>query len=44
MINDEFAGICLMYEATHGGEDKKFMPNPKDEARFLQDFNDLVSD
>jgi len=20
-INDEFAGICLMYQAYHGGED-----------------------
>ena len=44
IINDEFAGVCLMYEATHGGEDKKYMPNPRDEERFLQDFNELVSD
>lgn len=44
IINDEFAGVCLLYEATHGGEDKKFMPNPKDEERFLQDFHDLVND
>jgi hypothetical protein len=33
-----------MYEATHGEEDKKYMPNPRDEERFLQDFNELVSD
>ena len=44
IINDEFAGVCLMYEATHGGEDKKYMPNPRDEERFLQDFNDLVNE
>ena len=37
-INDEFGGVCLMYEATHGGEDKKYMPNPRDEERFLKDF------
>ena len=43
-INDEFGGICLMYEATHGGEDKKYMPNPRDEERFLKDFKELVSD
>lgn len=43
VINDEFAGVCLLYEATHGEEDKKFMPNPRDEERFLQDFNDLVN-
>ena len=42
-INDEFGGICLMYEATHGGEDKKYMPNPRDEERFLKDFKDYSS-
>ena len=42
-INDEFGGVCLMYEATHGGEDKKYMPNPRDEERFLEDFKDYSS-
>ena len=44
VLTDEFAGVCLLYEATHGGEDKKFMPNPKDEERFLKDFKDLTSE
>ena len=44
VLTDEFAGVCLLYEATHGEEDKKFMPNPKDEERFLKDFKDLVND
>ena len=44
VLTDEFAGVCLLYEATHGGEDKKFMPNPKDEERFLKDFKELTSD
>ena len=43
VLTDEFAGICMLYEATHGGEDKKFMPNPRDEERFLQDFRDLTN-
>ena len=43
VLTDEFAGVCLLYEATHGGEDKKFMPNPRDEERFLQDFRDLTN-
>ena len=43
VLTDEFAGLCLLYEATHGGEDKKYMPNPRDEERFLQDFNDMVN-
>ena len=44
VLTDEFAGVCLLYEATHGGEDKKFMPNPKDEERFLEDFKNLTSE
>jgi hypothetical protein len=43
VLTDEFAGLCLLYEATHGGEDKKYMPNPRDEERFLQDFNNMVN-
>ena len=39
-LNDEFGGICLTYRAIHGGEDKKFMPNPADEAQFLKEFNE----
>lgn len=41
ILTDEFAGLCLMYTATHGEEDKKFMPNPADETRFIEDFNAL---
>ena len=44
VLTDEYAGVCLLYEATHGGEDKKFMPNPKDEERFLKDFKELTSE
>ena len=44
ILTDEFAGLCLLYEATHGEEDKKFMPNPRDEERFLTDFKDLTSE
>lgn len=39
-INDEYAAVCLSYVAIHGEEDKKFMPNPKDEERFQQDYDD----
>jgi hypothetical protein len=34
ILTDEFAGLCLMYSAVHGEEDKKFMPNPADEEQF----------
>jgi hypothetical protein len=28
ILTDEYAGLCLMYSAIHGGEDKRNMPNP----------------
>lgn len=43
IINDEFAGLSLMYSAIHGEEDKKKMTNPVDEAQFLANFNDLFN-
>ena len=42
ILTDDFAGICLMYSAVHGEEDKKFMPNPKDEEQFLEDWKEFV--
>ena len=44
ILTDEYAGLCLMYRAVHGEEDKKFMPNPADEERFLKDFKDFVTE
>ena len=32
--NNEYGGLCLMYAAIHGEEDRKFMPNPADEEKF----------
>ena len=41
--NDEYSGLCLMYQATHGGEDKKRMPNPADQELFEKDFKDYIN-
>ncbi len=38
ILTDEYAGLCLMYQAIHGEEDKKFMPNPADEEKFIEDY------
>lgn len=43
ILTDEFAGLCLMYRAVHGEEDKKNMPNPANEAQFIEDFNNLYN-
>ena len=42
ILTDEFAGICLMYQAIHGVEDERGMPNPVDEAQFIADFNKML--
>lgn len=42
VLNDEYAGFCLMYAAIHGEEDKIDMPNPKDQKQFEKDFKDLM--
>lgn len=40
ILTDEFAGICLMYSAIHGEEDKKFMMSEEEEEAFLKDFKE----
>lgn len=41
ILTDEFAGLCLMYRAVHGEEDKKDFPNPDDNQAFIEDFKDI---
>lgn len=42
-VNDEFAGLSMMYAAIQGEEDKKGMPNPVDQEQFIKDFNELFN-
>ena len=43
VLTDEFAGICLMYQAIHGEEDKQKMPNPRDEEEFVKNFDAMFN-
>lgn len=43
VLTDEYAGLCLMYRAVHGGEDKKNMPNPMDEERMVENYNTMFN-
>lgn len=43
ILTDEYAGLCLMYRAWHGEEDKKFMPNPEDDPQFIADFKEMIN-
>ena len=39
ILTDEYAGLCLMYQAIHGEEDKKEPLNPADEDAMIENFN-----
>lgn len=49
ILNDEFAGLTLMYSAIHGGEDKNFnldqrdLLDPAEEQQYTKDFNELFN-
>lgn len=43
ILTDEYAGICLMYYAIHGEEDKKKQPNPLKEDAFVKEFNRIYN-
>ena len=44
VLTDEYAGLCVMYQAIHGEEDKKKMPNPMDEEAFIANFDAMFND
>ena len=41
VLNEEYAGISLMYSAIHGEEDKQKLPNPQDNEMFIEEFNEI---
>lgn len=43
LINDEFAGISLMYAAIHGEDDKVNSPNKVDEEDFILNFDNIFN-
>ena len=44
LLTDEFAGLCLMYQAIHGEEDKQKMPNPRDQKEFERNFDAIFNE
>lgn len=43
ILTDEYAGLCVMYQAIHGDEDKQKMPNPRDEEEFVANFDAMFN-
>lgn len=44
VLTDEFAGLCLIYRAVHGGEDKKNADNPKEQDSLVTNFNQMYNE
>ena len=43
ILNDEFAGISLMYSVINGEDDRKNMLNPEDNKAFIKEFNEIFN-
>lgn len=43
ILTDEYAGICLMYGAIHGDEDKKDAPKEEDQTSLVKNFNEIFN-
>lgn len=44
ILTDEFAGLCLMYQAIHGEDDKKILNvNPSDEDMLIDNFDQIFN-
>lgn len=41
ILNDQFAGVSIMYQAVNGEEDIRKMANPADEEQMAREFNEL---
>ena len=41
--NNEFGGLCLLYRAVHGEEDKKGAPNPDVNQDLINNFNAMFN-
>jgi hypothetical protein len=39
ILTDEYAGLCVMYQAIHGEEDKKNFSNPIENDKFVEEFD-----
>ena len=43
ILTDEYAGLCLMYQAIHGGEDVKDAENPEENQDIINNWNQMFN-
>jgi hypothetical protein len=44
ILTDDYAGLCLLYGAIHGEEDKINAPKKVDEEDIIKNFNNIFND
>ena len=43
ILTDEYAGLCVMYQAIHGEEDKKHPSNPIEKQELNDNFDAIFN-
>ena len=43
LLNEEYAGVSLMYAAIHGEEDKVGMLDPMKDAQYIEEFDEMYN-
>ena len=43
LLTDEYAGLCVMYSAIHGEEDKKNAPVGNEDADIIENYNNIFN-
>jgi hypothetical protein len=43
LLTDEYAGLCLLYRAVHGEEDKKNAPKKADDFDIINNFDTIFN-
>ena len=43
ILTDEYAGLCLMYRAVHGGEDKRNAQIPSEQESIKENYNNIFN-
>ena len=42
--SEEFGGLCMLYRAVHGEEDRSNAPNPKENQDLIENFDKMFND
>ena len=43
LLNNEFSGLCMMYQTIHGEEDRKNAEDPVEDMDLIENFNNIFN-